>query len=62
MEEKIEEIIRKYYGQEHKVSDLRLLSWSPEAEVICIRWKSEAGVVTVKAIFDREGLQITELK
>ena len=63
MKEQIELILDRYYDfNRPEIKDLHLLEESPELGILCIRWREDAGTITIKAIFQDNKILLTELK
>ena len=63
MEEEIENILTQYYSNNNPViSDLQILDESLDAGILCVRWREEDTVITVKSIETDTGNIITQLK
>lgn len=62
MEETITKILNEYYNyQLPEIRDLTVLDRSPKLGIICIRWRVEDSVITVKCITRDDELIITRL-
>ena len=62
MEERIEIILDQYYkSQRPVIADVKILDESLDSGIICIRWREEDTVITVKSIFTENEIIITQL-
>ncbi len=62
MEETIEKVLDKFYNHNlPQITDVTVLSASLELGIICIRWREEEQVITVKAIVDKDNMILTKL-
>jgi hypothetical protein len=55
MEEEIENILNQFYSfNRPDIQDLSVLDESPELGIVCIRWRADDQVITVKSILQGE--------
>lgn len=63
MDKQIENILDQYYNYNRPVvTDIKILDESLDAGILCVRWREEDAVITVKSIVTDTGNIITQLK